>query len=260
MLFLRKLVFKLLELSLGLRPAFNLATKDPAFVNFRLDAAEADAVRGVLPPGFTLCALRFAASDDEPAFWVSYNLYELRHPKKEMAHIRKVRCEINTFVRDPSGRQGVFVFAGSPLVSAEEARDPIARVADMAERLVMFLYGCGRLVRLRYALGTADLRISFDEVGSKVDLEVPVPDVESERLSDDYHRFNDVSFFAEGRTFDLVSVDSSYVLARFARVDAAAVEAVRVTSPFFQRAPDAIYVHRGDVSYFVNALHAAARA
>ena len=171
-----------------------------------------------------------------------------------------VRCEINTFVRDPAGRQGVFVFAGSPLVSAEETKDPLARIADMAERLVMFLYGCGRLVRLRYALGPADLRAAFDEVGSKLELDVPVPAEETERLSDDYHRFNDVSFFAEGRTFDLVTFDSSYVLARFARVEPAALEGVRVTSPFFERAPDAIYVHRGDVSYFVSALHATARA
>src|SRR4051812_37198116 len=98
--FLKKILFKFMELGLGLRTCFSLETKDPIFVNFRLSPAEADRVRKSLPAGFKLCPIRFGQSDSEAHYWISYNLYELKYPKPELQHIRKARCEINTFVED----------------------------------------------------------------------------------------------------------------------------------------------------------------
>jgi hypothetical protein len=257
MSFLKKLVFKLMELGLGLRPYFSLQTRNPVFVNFRLDEAEAAAVRAALPAGFELRAIRFVASDPEPAHWLSYNLYELRYPRPEMAAIRKIRCEVNTFVRDASGRDGVFVFCGSPFVSREEERTTMGKVADFAERLVIWLYGCGRLTRVRYELGEGELRIDVDEPEAQLALHVdhaPTRDA-TERLADDYVRFNDVSFFAGGQSFDEVSVNSAFVLATFSAVEPSLLPAGRAHTSFFERAPDRVYVHRGDVGYLVSAMH-----
>lgn len=263
MLWLKKLVFKLVELGLGLRPCFALQTRNPVFVNFRLSEAESDAVRRALPRGFTLRPLRFAASDAEPACWVSYNLYEIAYPRPEMAAVRKVRCEINTFVRDADGRDGVFVFCGSPFVSREEQRSAVGAVCDLAERLVILLYGCGRLTRLRYEVTGDALRINLDERDVRLDLEVPLRPLNRatrEKLSDDYHRFNDVSFFNSGKTFDLVTVNSAFVLARFEDVDAATLACHTVDGPFFRRPPDRVYFHRGAIGYLVSALHGPGRA
>jgi hypothetical protein len=259
--FLKKLIFKLLELTLGLRPYFALQTRNPIFVNFRLSDDEAEAVRRALPEGFTLCPIRFTARDDEAAFWVSYNLYELRYPRPEMATIRKARCEINTFVRDAEGRAGVFVFCGSPFVSRGDGKSAIEKVADFAERLVLRLYGCGRLIALRFELTETSLQVALDEseAALAVDLALPHPTAEPlERLSDDYYRFNDVSFFRGGQSHDLVSAGSEFVLARWEEVDRASLASVTARSPFFLRPPDRIYVHRGTISYLVSALHPAA--
>jgi hypothetical protein len=75
---LTRVLFKLMELSLGLRPYFSLRTRNPIFVNFDLSETERAAVQAALPSGFTLRALRFAASDDEARYWLSYNFYEIR--------------------------------------------------------------------------------------------------------------------------------------------------------------------------------------
>lgn len=256
MMWMKRLLFKLMELSLGLRPYFSLRTRNPIFINFRLTSIERERVERALPSGFTLRPLRFAISDGEPAYWVSYNVYELRYPKKEMAHLRKVRCEINTFVTDGSGREGIFVFCGSPFVSQEEERTAIGRVADWAERIVIFLYGCGRLTRVRFALTEERLAVELAEAESRLSIDLPVAaEGGDERLSPDYHRFNDVSFFAGGTTYDLVSVDSAFGRATLQRVDAASLAPLSVSSPFFDRAPDELYIHRGEIGYLVNALH-----
>ncbi len=258
MLLFKRLLFKLLELGLGVRPYFSLQTRDPVFVNFRLTAEETDAVRRALPAGFTLRAIRFAASDPEPAFWISYNVYELRYPRPEMARLRKVRCEINTFVRDAGGRDGVFVFCGSPFVSKEERPSAIGRVADLAERLVLFLYGGGGLVRLRYELTDAALRISLGEPEARLEIDVacsPPPVGERARLSEDYYRCNDVSFFDAGRTHDLVSAGSPFLLATLEELELRGASTAFAESPFFRRPPDRLYVHRGEIGYLVSALH-----
>lgn len=256
MMWMKRLLFKLMELSLGLRPYFSLRTRNPIFINFRLTNSERESVERTLPSGFTLRPLRFTTSDDEPAYWLSYNVYELRYPKKEMAHLRKARCEINTFVTDRAGREGVFVFCGSPFVSQEERPSAMGRIADWAERIVIFLYGCGRLTRLRFTLTEERLIVELDETESRLDIDVPVAAEGGEdRLSPDYHRFNDVSFFAGGTTYDLVSVDSAFGRATLQRVEAASLAPLSVVSPFFDRAPDQLYIHRGEIGYLVNALH-----
>jgi hypothetical protein len=80
MFWLKNALFELLEFGLGLRPYFAFKTRDPAFVNFRLSEAEAEAVRRALPAGFALRPPRLLA-DDEPAYWVGDNFYELRYPR-----------------------------------------------------------------------------------------------------------------------------------------------------------------------------------
>jgi hypothetical protein len=253
---LTRVLFKLMELSLGLRPYFSLRTRNPIFVNFDLSETERAAVQAALPSGFTLRALRFAASDGEPRYWLSYNLYEIRYPKKEMAKLRKVRCEINTFVSDASGREGVFVFCGSPFVSREEEPSAIGRVADLAERLVIWIYGCGRLTRLRFDLAPERLLVDLDEPENRMSLDIEVASVAgTDLLSPDYQRFNDVSFFNDGKTYDLVNVDSAFGRARLQRVDGALLAEHSVKSPFFERAPDVVYAHRGEIGYLVSALN-----
>lgn len=259
MFFLKKILFKLMEFGLGLRPYFALQTRNPAFVNFRLSEAEAGAVRRALPPGYELRPLRFVASDPEPAYWVSYNLYELKYPRPELAMVRKVRCEINTFVRDAEGRDGVFVFCGSPYVSKEEGRSAMGRACDFAERLVAFIYGCGGLTRLRYELGGGELSAELDEGENRLAVRLPLAAGGgaggAERLSDDYHRYNDVSFFNGGKTYDLVTVNSAFTLAALEGVAEGDLAGARVEGPFFRRAPDRVYYHRGEIGYLVNALN-----
>jgi hypothetical protein len=253
---LTRVLFKLMELSLGLRPYFSLRTRNPIFVNFDLSETERAAVQAALPSGFTLRALRFAAGDDEARYWLSYNFYEIRYPKKEMAQLRKVRCEINTFVSDPSGREGVFVFCGSPFVSREEQPSAIGRVADLAERLVIWIYGCGRLTRVRFDLAPERLTVELDEPENRMSLDIEVASgAGSDLLSPDYQRFNDVSFFNGGRTYDLVHVDSAFGQAGLQRIDGALLAGHAVKSPFFERAPDVVYAHRGEIGYLVSALN-----
>ena len=173
-----------------------------------------------------------------------------------MAELRKVRCEINTFVSDASGREGVFVFCGSPFVSREEEPSAIGRVADLAERLVIWIYGCGRLTRVRFELATERLVVELDEPDSRVSLDVPVSSAAgTDLLSPDYQRFNDVSFFNGGKTYDLVNVDSAFGQAGLQRIDGTLLAEHAVKSPFFDRAPDVVYVHRGEIGYLVSALN-----
>jgi hypothetical protein len=201
-------------------------------------------------------------------YWVSYNVYELAYPRPEMAAIRKVRCEVNTFVTDGHGRDGVYVFCGSPFVSREERRSVLGMLCDAAERLVIMLYGCGRLTRLRYELGEHTLRIDLDETDGQIALDVPLRPASgrrAERLSDDYHRFNDVSFFNGGKTYDLVTANSAFVLAGFESVEldpsnASPQAPAPVAGPFFRRWPDRVFVHRGSIGYLVTTLNRATRA
>lgn len=248
---LKKLLFKFMELGLGLRTCFSLETKDPIFVNFRLSEAEAEKVRRHLPSGFRLEKIRFCQTDESPEYWISYNLYELKYPKKELQHIHKVRCEINTFVTDPAGRKGVYVFCGSPYVSREERPSFFGMVCDFAERLVVFIYGCGRLTRLKYRLEKESLSIELHEGENRLNLQGTVRGGE-ERLSDDYWRFNDISFFNDGKSFDLVNVNSAFFSAKFQEVSPGDA---KVEGPFFHRAPDCIYVHRGEIAYIVNSMN-----
>ena len=261
LLFLKKVLFKLMELSLGLRPLLPLETRNPVFVNFRLSEEEQEAVRRTLPAGFQLMPIRFFAGEDAPAFWVSYNLYAIKYPRPELAGVRKARCEINTFVRDAEGREGVFVFCGSPYVSREEGGSFFGKLCDAAEKLVVLLYGCGRLTSLRYELDDDHLAIALEEHENHVAIDVALAPAPAEkRLSDDYARFNDVSFFNGGRTFDLVNVNSAFSLARFEKIEDERLAALGVRGPFFARSPDGIYIHRGEVSYLVSALHRGAHA
>ena len=251
-MFFRRLLFKLMELGLGLRPYFGLQTKNPIFVNFRLSDAEAAAVQASLPAGFALQSIRFSSSDTEPHSWVSYNFYELGYPRPEMAAIRKIRCEVNTFVCDPEGRLGVFVFCGAPFVSREQTPSTFGRVADFAEKLVIFLYGCGRLTAVRYELGRA-IRATLDEPEASLTLDV-LAEGSPDRLSDDYQRYNDISFFNSGKSHDLVHVNSAFTLASIMRVDPASITGTGKTL-FFDRAPDEVLLHRGEIGYLVSALH-----
>ncbi|MFM8315789.1 MAG: hypothetical protein ACKOA8_16030, partial [Deltaproteobacteria bacterium] len=100
MFFLKKLLFKFMELGLGLRTCFSLETKDPIFVNFKLSPDEIEKVKKSLPMGFVLKPIRFCESDEIPEYWISYNFYQLKYPKPELASIKKARLEINTFVED----------------------------------------------------------------------------------------------------------------------------------------------------------------
>ncbi len=252
MFLLKKLIFKFMELGLGLRTCFSLETKDPVFVNFKLSAREAEEVRKALPPRFTLDRVRFCDGDESPEYWISYNLYDIKYPKKELQGIKRARCEINTFVRDPAGRKGILVFCGSPYVSKEARPSLMGRICELAERMVIFIYGCGRLIPLIYELSSDVLRIEFEDVS----LRLPLPaETAGVRLSDEYAAYNDISFFNHGKTFDLVNTSSSFPAARFQSVEGAALEGLELRGPFFRRAPDKIYYHRGDIAYLVNALN-----
>jgi hypothetical protein len=256
MFFLKKLLFKFMELGLGMRTCFTLETRNPIFLNFRLDAAEAERVRAALPPGFELQSIHFTRDDDAPAYWVSYNLYEIAYPKKELAAIRKARCEINTFVTDATGRPGVYVFSGSPFVSREEKLTLLGKICDLAERAVIFIYGCGKLTRVRYRLDPTELTVELNAAGNSIAVRQTLsPGVAEARLSDDYLRFNDISFFNRGRTFDLVNVNSAFLAARFEALPSAATRECRIAGPFVNRAPDRVYFHRGDISYLVESMN-----
>jgi hypothetical protein len=258
MFFLKKLLFKFLELGMGIRPSFTLETRDPIFLNFKLSPPEAEQVRKTLPPGFTLDRIRFAQGDPSLEFWVSYNLYEIRYPKKELSAVRKARCEINTYVRDPQGRAGIYVFCGSPYVSREESSNLIGRICDFAERLVIFIYGCGKLARMNYRVSESQVQIDLSEGSNQISLRhefLNGPPEANQRLSDDYYRYNDISFFNRAATFDLVNATSAFWSARFARIEGPSLKEVQIKGPFFSRPPDAIYLHRGCIPYFVSSLN-----
>jgi hypothetical protein len=252
---IKKLIFKFMELGLGLRTCFPLETRNPIFVNFRLSAAESDAVTRALPPGWRLMPIRFCDNDPELAHFVSYNLYELKYPKPELQHIRKVRCEINTFVVDPKGRKGVFVFSGSPYVSREEKFSPIGFVCDLAERAVVWIYGVGRLTGLRYRLTQDELEIGIEEGPNRAQVKQAhtLHAEPAEKLSADYWEYNDISFFNGGRTHDFVHVTNAFYAARFHRLDGAKFPEFK--GPFFDRKPDEVLFHFGDIPYLTNSMN-----
>lgn len=256
--FLKKVLFKFMELGLGLRTCFSLETRDPIFVNFKLTPEEADRVRQALPMGFKLCPIRFAQSDGEPNYWISYNLYELKYPKKELQRIRKARCEINTFVEDRLGRKGIYVFSGSPFVSEEKSWSVVGVICDFAERLVTFIYGCGKLIPLRYDVTADSVGIHFTQGDNHLRLDAGTAGLEcTEALSSDYWRFNDISFFNQGKSFDLVNVGNSFYAARFQKIEGGDIDGATAISPFFgaERRPDVVYLHRGEIAYLVNSLN-----
>lgn len=253
MFWIKKLIFKFMELGLGLRTCFSLETKNPIFLNFRLTPQECEKVRASLPAGFTLESVRFCESEQDSSYWVSFNLYEIKYPKKELRSIRKVRCEINTFVRDLRGRRGIFVFCGSPYVSKEQRPSLLGLICDFAERMVTFIYGCGKLTHLTYELSQDRLKVALSEGKNSlgVDEDLTKGELVEERLSWDYLVYNDISFFNDGRTYDQVNVNSLFVSAAFSRMRSSTV----VESPFFKRAPDQILFHRGEISYLVNSMN-----
>lgn len=256
MQFLKQLIFKFMELGLGLRPIFSLETRNPIFVNFKLTPEEAEQVRRSLPPGFALKKFKFCETDETPEYWISYNLYEIKYPKKELAGIKRARCEINTFVEDAKGRKGVHVFSGSPYVSKEESPTLIGRIAEMAERLVIFLYGCGKLVPLTYELNDQSVKIHFKNFSLDHNFRDGRAGSET-RLSEAYARYNDISFFNNGKTYDLVNVNSAFTTARLQSIDVADLKHFEMTGPFVSRKPDRVYYHRGDIAYLVSALNRA---
>ncbi len=257
--FLKKILFKFMELGLGLTTCFSLETKDPIFVNFKLSEAEANRVRALLPAGFKLCPIHFTDTDTERHYWVSYNLYELKYPRPELQNIRKARCEINTFVEDQLGRKGIFVFSGSPYVSEERQFSVLGTICDFAERLVTFIYGCGRLIPLRYdvAVDAVNIHFTHGENHLRLDagaLESAFPKV---ALSTDYWHYNDISIFNHGKSYDLVNVGSSFYAARFLALPPDAIDGFKIISPLFagERKPDAVYLHRGEISYLINSMN-----
>ena len=256
MFLLKKLIFKFMELGLGLRPSFSLETRNPIFSNYRLSETEACAVQAALPNGFTLEKICFERGEEIPSFWVSYNLYEIAYPKKELRHIRKSRCEINTFVKDADGRPGIYVFSGSPYVSRETKTSFFGTICDFAERAAIWIYGCGKLITLRYELTCQSLIIDFADGPNLVKLEQPlIKSPAKGHFSDDYLRFNDISFFNEGKTFDLVNVNSVFFAARFHVLPGEALRGFQMTGPFFNRKPETVFFHRGDIPYTVIAMN-----
>jgi hypothetical protein len=256
MFWLKKMIFKVMELGLGLRTCFSLETRNPIFINFKLSSEEVKKVQESLPSGFSLKPMRFLGSDTQPEYWISYNIYELLYPKPELAEIKKARLEINTFVEDAQGRPGIFVFCGSPFVSKETEATFKGKMCDFAEWLVTKIYGCGRLTSLSFSL-TDRLQVKFERGVHQFNLNVEVPSTdktEGHALSADYWRYNDISFFNGGRTLDFVNVNNSFYQARFV-----SVPPQQLTQPcaglFFFRAPDSVLVHRGDISYLVNSLN-----
>jgi hypothetical protein len=245
-----------MELGLGLQTCFKLDTKDPVFVNFKLSDAEAKKVSDSLPKDFQLRKIKFCETDTAAEYWISYNLYELKYPKKELAHIRKVRCEINTFVEDKKGRKGIYVFCDSPYVSRETKWSFFGTICDFAERMVTFIYGCGKLTGLIYSIWPMTLTIELKDGVNDISLRHPLKaDGEQERLSDDYWTYNDISFFNQGKTLDYVSVTNAFHKARFTFIPGSELGDYPFAGPFFRRAPDAVYFHRGEVSYLVNSLN-----
>ncbi len=251
-----------MELGLGLRTCFSLETKDPLFVNFKLSPSEIEAVQKKLPRGFRLVPVRFFESDSTPNYWLSYNFYEIHYPKKELQAIKKVRCEINTFVQDDQGKKGIYVFCGSPYVSREKKFSILGWVCDWAERTVCFIYGCGRLIPLTYELGQRKIQVHFADGENRVALEQPLPPEErpEEVLSTDYLKYNDISFFNDAKTYDLVNVNSAFLSATFTCVDAHDLKGTSIRSVFLNRPPDRLAFHRGEITYSVVSMNSYERA
>jgi hypothetical protein len=256
MFLLKKLLFKFMELGLGLRTCFSLDTRNPIFINFKLTEEELAKVKKQLPAGFRIQPIRFTENESESSYWISYNFYELKYPKPELAAVKKARLEINTFVLDASGRPGVFVFCDSPFVSREMKRSVIGSICDFAEWLVTKIYGVGRIIPLQFSLDEK-VRVNFKTFKHQMEVELPVPELvagSGEKLSGDYWRYNDISFFNQGKTCDYVNVNSSFFTAEFVAISGNEV-AQNCVSPVFNRKPDRILVHRGDISYLVNSMN-----
>lgn len=185
-------------------------------------------------------------SDLEPAYWLSYNFYELCYPKKELSSVHKVRCEMNTFVTGPAGK-GIYVF--TPFVSKDKGTI-LGRACDLAERLVMWIYGCGKLVSMEYVASESHLQVLLENLA----IDSPIALGAYSSLSADYQRFNDISYFSAGRSLDRVNSNSAFSLAQFATLEG--VSNTRLKTPFFERAPDSIYLHLGEISYTVDAMNA----
>jgi len=254
MFLIKKLIFKFMELGLGLRTCFSLETRDPIFLNFKLSADEASRVQSQLPPGFTLQKIRFFEDETTPEFWISYNLYHLEYPKKELRSIQKVRCEINTLVQGPDGRPGVYVFCDSPYVSKEKKPSIIGFVCDLAERMVCFIYGCGRLISFAYRTSDA-VEVELNDGRNKVAFRHRFTGTTEQALSDEYCRYNDISFFNRGKTYDLVNVNSAFLAARFVCAEGAELEMAEFTSEFLRRRPDRAGFHRGTITYTVASMN-----
>ncbi|MBM4304987.1 MAG: hypothetical protein FJ112_11775 [Deltaproteobacteria bacterium] len=256
MFLLKKLLFKFMELGLGLRTCFSLDTKNPIFINFKLTEEELVQVKKQLPAGFKIQPIRFTENELEPSYWISYNFYELKYPKTELSAVKKARLEINTFVLDALGRPGVFVFCDSPFVSKETKLSVIGFICDFAEWLVTKIYGVGQMIPLQFSLDEK-VRVNFKTSKHQMEVELPIPELEpggGEKLSVDYWRFNDISFFNQGKTCDYVNVNSSFFMAEFVAISASQVSQ-NCVSPVFNRKPDRILVHRGEISYLVNSMN-----
>ena len=247
-----------MELGLGLRTCFSLETKDPIFVNFKLTQSETEKVKKLLPSGFQLMSIKFTDMEETPSFWVSYNFYDLKYPKPQLAAIKKSRLEINTFVQDCYGRKGILVFCDSPFVSRETQKSLLGGVCDFAEWLVTQIYGCGSLTKLEYQL-TNRLKVSLITNTQKVAIDLPLTEKESHEeigLSSDYFQFNDISFFNHGKSCDYVNVNSSFLQAKFFSVplDTEGAQPI-IENSIFRRRPDVILAHRGEIAYLVNSMN-----
>lgn len=242
-----------MELGLGLRTCFSLDTQNPIFVNFKLSDEEVARVTRDLPQGYKLCPIRFTEDEPQASYWISYNFYELKYPKAELASIKKSRLEINTFVEDSQGRKGVFVFCGSPFVSKEKKRSALGIVCDCAEWIVTKIYGVGQLISFDFSL-SKQLQVAFITEGHALNIESQVESGDGVKLSTDYLKYNDISFFNHGKTCDFVNVNSSFYDAKF--ISLKNVHLMKACEgPYFKRSPDRVLVHYGEISYLVNSMN-----
>jgi hypothetical protein len=255
--FISKLIFKFLELGLGLKTFFLLETESPIFIHFNLTEEETNRLKQALPKGFSLCPIRMTESQIEPRYAISYNAYRILYPKAELKDVVKARLEINTYVQDSFGRKGILVFSGSPIVSKETGSNPLGKICDFAERLVIWIYGCGKLRPMKYQLSEKDLHFQFSDQDHQIDISLALPSTTSdEPLSKEYWQHNDISFFNQGRTEDFVFVNSRFYETKFRKVSESELSKIKISGPLFKnRSPDALFYSHQKIPYLVNALN-----
>lgn len=238
---------------MGLKAYFSLETRNPIFINFRLSSEERLKVEKDLAQGFTLQPIRLLETDPEPYYWLTLNAYNIRYPRPELKSVSKSRLEVNIYVCDAKGRKGIYVV--SPYVSKEMGGSILGKICDLAERLVMGIYGCGNLVPLEYAISNSNITFRIHKDGISADISSGWSGGDLVKMSRDYIIHNDISFFNRGRTRDRVLTDSRFSLGRFVSPPREAFEKWSCKTDYFNRRPDSVFFHIGEISYTVDALN-----